>query len=194
MTITSGSLYEFAFRGFLAEAALDKDGRIRRQIPEEFDPELARRLGIELLDEEAVQGTRAMAVVYAAIAAFEVSARKLVAAVLLEAVGEKWWEQGVSENIRRRAESRRTEEQKVKWHGQRGDSLLDYTDLGDLAKIIRNNWQHFEPHLRSLEWASAILDVVERSRNVIMHSSPLSREDIERVGINIRDWVKQVGG
>ena len=52
---------------------------------------------------------------------------------------------------------------------------------------------HFEPYIPSIEWAANILDVVERSRNVIMHSGRLDRPDIERVDIFIRDWVKQVG-
>ena len=43
------------------------------------------------------------------------------------------------------------------------------------------------------DWAAAIFDVIERSRNVIMHSGVLDKEDIQRLGINIRDWIKQVG-
>ena len=134
-----------------------------------------------------------MAVVYMAIAAFENSARKLISTVLLEKVGEAWWEQSVSASIRKRAETRQAEEQKVKWHTQRGTALINYTDLGDLGNIIRNAYPHFEPYIPSIEWANSVLDVIERSRNVIMHSGTLDREDVERVGINIRDWVKQVG-
>jgi hypothetical protein len=51
----------------------------------------------------------------------------------------------------------------------------------------------FEPFITSPEWARGIFDAVERSRNVIMHSGVLDPEDIERVGVNIRDWVRQVG-
>ena len=85
------------------------------------------------------------------------------------------------------------EEEKIRWHTQRGSSPINYTDLGDLANIIRTAWVHFEPHIPSIEWAGSVLDVIERSRNVIMHSGLLGREDVERIGINIRDWVKQVG-
>ena len=38
-----------------------------------------------------------------------------------------------------------------------------------------------------------MFDVLERSRNVIMHGGTLDTEDIERIGIYVRDWVKQVG-
>ena len=50
----------------------------------------------------------------------------------------------------------------------------------------------FEPYIRSHEWAAAVFHVVERARNVIMHSGSLEKADIERLGMNIRDWVRQV--
>lgn len=65
--------------------------------------------------------------------------------------------------------------------------------MGNLGNIMRNHWQHFEAHIPSVEWANALLDIVERSGNLIMHSGQLGREDVERIGINIRDWLKQVG-
>lgn len=76
----------------------------------------------------------------------------------------------------------------------RGGSLLDYTELGHLVNIIQNNWTDFEAHVRRVDWATSIFGSIERSRNVIMHSGNLDIEDVERVGMNIRDWVKQVGG
>ena len=189
----TGQLYEFGFRGLLTEEALDHAGRVHRNLSHVDDIAIAERVALDALDDAFVASARRMAIVYAAVAAFENSARRLVSGILLEQVGENWWEQSVSQSIRKRAESRRTEEEKIKWHGQRGDSLLNYTELGDLANIIRNGWPHFEPHIPSIEWAASIFSVVERSRNVIMHSGELSMEDIERVGINIRDWSKQVG-
>ena len=189
----SGRLYEFAFRGILCEEALDRSGRQHQNLLAAVDADLAERVALESLDEAFVAAARQMAIVYTAIAAFENSARKLISTVLLEQVGEDWWAKSVSENIRKRAESRRASEEKIKWHGRRGESPLNYTDMGDLSNIIRNSWIHFEPHMPSIDWAASILSVVEHSRNVIMHSGTLSYEDVERVGINIRDWVKQVG-
>ena len=50
-----------------------------------------------------------------------------------------------------------------------------------------------EVHIVSLEWAKQIFTTLEKSRNVIMHSGELGERDIERIGINIRDWISQVG-
>jgi hypothetical protein len=72
--------------------------------------------------------------------------------------------------------------------------MIFFTQLGDLVKILRNNSKAFENHIESIDWAQQIFSSLERSRNVIMHSGELSMNDIERVSMNIRDWIRQVGG
>jgi len=192
MSTLSDNAYAFVLRGLLSEEALDRAGRRHPNLAGP-DAELAELAALDALDEEKVAAGRRMAVIYTAISAFEMSARKLVESVLADALKDEWWEKGASADVRRRAENRMNEEAKVKWHGQRGGNPIDYTELGDLSKIIRQQWPHFEAFIPSVEWAASILSVLERSRNVIMHSGELSREDIARVGINIRDWTKQVG-
>lgn len=193
MSDDAGRVYDFVFRGLLAEEALDRAGREHLRVSEAVHAETARSLSLDLLDDELVAHAKAMATVYTAIAAFENSVRKLITTVLLEQAGENWWEACVSEKIRGRAESKREEEERVKWHAQRGADPIYYTQLGDLVSILRQNWVHFEPYIPSIEWAASLMDVMERSRNVIMHSGFLDRPDVERIGIFIRDWVKQVG-
>ena len=189
----SSHLYNFAFRGLLAKEALDQVSRRNRGPAEGLNEKIAARLPLESLDESMIAAARLMATVYVAIAAFENSARQLISKVLLEKVGANWWETCVSATIRKRVDGRRAEVTKFKWHQARGGDPIDYTDLGDLGNIVGQNWSHFEAYVPSLEWAKSLFDVIERSRNVIMHSGTLELEDIERVGINIRDWIKQVG-
>lgn len=190
--MNSGKLYEFAFRGLLTEEALDRVGR-RGAAPKNLDPELAKRLPLDLLDETNLDQARQMATVYTAIAAFENSARDLISKVLLDQVGDNWWDTAVSGAIRKKVDTRKAEEAKIKWHAQRGDLPIKYTDFGDLGNIIGQNWKYFEAYIPSLEWVKTLFDVIEKSRNVIMHSGTLELEDVERIGINIRDWIKQVG-
>lgn len=190
-TITSN--YDFVLRGLLTEEALDKAGRNASKLKGFDDLGIAQSLSLDVLDDEKVRNARLMAVVYTAIAAFENSVRDLVKRVLLEELGEQWWEQGVSDKIRKNAESKMEEEEKVRWHKRRGNDPLNYTTMTDLKNIIRNTWPRLEPYVGSVEWAASIFDVIERSRNVIMHSGMLEKEDVQRLGINIRDWVKQVG-
>lgn len=57
----------------------------------------------------------------------------------------------------------------------------------------QQNFDVFEVHINSIDWARQILQTLERSRNVIMHSGELGRKDIERIGTNMRDWLSQTG-
>ena len=189
-------LYSFVFRGVLTEEALDKAGRQPRNVfSETWETETSNRLAIPLLDEELVKKARKMAVVYTAISAFENAVREFVSKKLLEEKGANWWELCVKQEIRQRAENRRTAEKEIRWLTQRGGSLIDYTDFGDLISIMGKpeNWVYFEIHIGNLDWAKQIIVTLEKSRNVIMHSGELDPKDIERVGTYIRDWVRQVG-
>jgi hypothetical protein len=188
-----GPVYEFAFRGLLTEEALDRAGRPSRVGSGMFDADVAEQVSLDVLNEDHVVAAKLMAAVYVAVAAFENGARDLVTTVLREAVGDDWWDTAVSSQIQRTCKSRQEEEAKHRFHTQRGDAPINYTDLKNLANIIRANQEHFADFLPSAEWATAIFDTIERSRNVIMHSGMLDPEDVARLGMNLRDWVKQVG-
>jgi hypothetical protein len=62
-----------------------------------------------------------------------------------------------------------------------------------LSSIIVTNWAVFQDVVGNLEWAKQLLNTLEKSRNIVMHGGVLQKEDIERIGMNIRDWVRQVG-
>lgn len=187
------AIYNFVFKGLLTEEALDIAGRKNKSLIDLEDDEISNTLSIGALPEDLVNSARQMALVYTAIAAFENMVRELIAGVLLESDGEGWWENCVSKGIRDRAEKRREDEQKIKWHTQRGNDPIYYTTLADLVNVIRNNWEAFEPYVQSVDWVANVFIAVERSRNVIMHSGTLEKGDIERLGVFIRDWNKQVG-
>lgn len=190
----SDELYAFAFRGILADAALDRTSRRRRAgLGAAEDAEVAKRLPLDLLDEDRVTRARRMATVYIAIAAFENTVREFVSKRLLEMEGADWWTKVVSEKIRQKAESRKEDETKIRWHTPRGDEPINYTEFGDLSSVIGQNWSHFENHLQSQEWVRQIISTLERSRNVIMHSGDLELVDVERIATSIRDWIRQVG-
>ena len=192
MTKNADLVYNFVYRGQLTEEALDRAGRETNR-RSDIDHELfAKLLSIEELDAQHVANARAMATVYIAVAAFENSVREMVSKTLLDEFGEDWWNLAVSEKIRKQADQRKAEEEKVRWHTQRGTDPINYTMLPNLMNIIRQNPQHFEPFIHDLEWAASVFDVIERSRNVIMHSGTLSQRDIARLGTFIRDWTSQV--
>ena len=186
-------LYTFVFRGLLAEQALDGAGRKSKFLSDLADDQIAKSLSLDLLDDAFVSAAQKMAIVYTAVAAFENSVRSLVSKTLLESKGANWWAESVSEKIRQQVTQRMDDEKKTRWHTQRGQDPINYTTLGQLHSILHNNWDVFEPYVQNIDWARGVFDGVERSRNVIMHSGLLDERDIARMGIFIRDWVKQVG-
>jgi hypothetical protein len=193
--MNTDAIYSFAFRGLLTEKALESTPITNKERLSVEEEKLNKLLCIDELEEEFVVRAKRMSFVYTAICAFENGVRDFVKKVMLESAGTDWWKDCVSSKIRDRAKTRKDEEDKIRWHTQRGDDFINYTEFGDLISIMRgDNWQYFEPHIVSLEWAQQIIKTVERSRNVIMHSGELSDQDLARVGTYIRDWVRQVGG
>lgn len=184
--------YSFVYRGMLTQEALDSAGRTKAKTHDMLDAEIGGLLSLDTLNEDFVADARGMAIVYTAIAAFENSVRDLVSSTLLENKGANWWTECVSEKIRTAAERRLEDERKVRWHVQRGDDPIQFTMLPNLLNIIRQNTDCFEPFIPDVEWAASIFDVIEKSRNVIMHSGRLNRRDVARLGTHLRDWSAQV--
>lgn len=188
------SIYPFVYRGLLSEESLDKAGRKERTHFGTADAQMINsKLALEMLDEEAIEKARRMSLVYTAIHSFENMVRDFVMSAMIEDFKDEWWKQKVSSRIQTKVTNRMDEESKLRWHGARGGSEIEYCDFGDLSSIIVTNWSIFEPILVDMEWTKSVLAVLERSRNVVMHGGELGLQDIERIGGNIRDWVRQAG-
>lgn len=187
------NLYSFIYRGVLTEEALDKVSRHRRKhFGAQDAQEVQKTVCYDLLDPDCLPEAQMMSVVYAAIHAFENMVRRLVSKAMAEHHGRNWWEK-IPDRIQKTVKTRMEEDTKFRWHGARGTTQMNYCDFGDLSSIIVTSWAAFEDVLSNMEWSKAVLATLEKSRNIIMHGGVLAREDIERIGINIRDWIRQTG-
>jgi hypothetical protein len=186
-------LYTFVYRGVLAGEALDKVGRHRRRhFGAEEAREMQKSLCYDILEVDELADAQRMGTVYVAIHAFENMVRNLVTKTMAEHHGEGWWLK-VPDRIQKTVKTRMEEDAKFRWHGARGTSEVNYCDFGDLSSVIVTNWDAFMDILANLEWAKAILSTLEKSRNITMHGGILAKEDVERIGMNIRDWTRQTG-
>jgi hypothetical protein len=185
----------FVFKGQIAsETARRLTGADKKSAEVGFE-EIATKVSLGLLEEDHVAAAQKMSAVYIAIASFENSVRDLVSSRLLEQKGANWWDVCVTNaEIKNRAKTRQEQEKQIRWHQARGLNPIYYTEMSDLVSIIGSNWASFEDLLHDIDWVRQIFKSLERSRNVIMHSGQLSMDDIERVGVFIRDWLRQVGG
>lgn len=186
-------LYNFIYRGILADESLDKVGRKSKKVFGPADADAVRgALAYNLLDSDRIAAAERMAIVYSSIHAFENSVRHFVSSTMAEEYKEDWWDK-VPNKVKGKVQTRIADEAKFRWHGARGGADIEYCDFGDLSSIITVNWSIFEELLNDLDWTKAILSILERSRNIVMHGGILARQDIERIGMNIRDWIRQVG-
>lgn len=191
--MTDFDLYSFVYRGVLSEEALDRAGRRRRShFGAEQARELQKSLSFDLLDLQLLSEAQRMSVVYTALHAFENTVRGMVVKAMTEKHAATWWG-NVPDRIRRTCKTRMEEDAKYRWHGARGAQEVNYCDFGDLSSIIVTNWELFEDLLGNMEWAKATLTSLEKSRNTVMHGGSVAKEDVERIGMYIRDWIRQVG-
>lgn len=185
-------LYTFVFRGILTESRLDSIGRERNKSTNAAEmQELRRSLNFDLLDQDVVADAQRMSLVYIAIHSLENMIRSYVSKTLSEEYGEDWWSK-IPEKVQKKVIGRMDDDEKLRWHSSRGKSEIMYSDFGDLHSMIAANWDLFEDSIISQEWMKQVLTTLEKSRNVVMHGGVLERIDIERIGINIRDWLRQV--
>jgi hypothetical protein len=91
-----------------------------------------------------------------------------------------------------RVSQRKEQEEKNQWHSGRNKDEIFYLDFGDLARLITTHWNLFED-LPTQAWVQSRLDEAERSRNVIAHTNVLSAEEVARLELYLRDWMKQIG-
>ena len=117
-------------RGELTKVSLEDSGVVSKHSSSAaLTQKYIDSLSLDLLDDECVESAKVMATVYTAIAAFENMVRQFVVKILMENKGENWWTECVSDKIRKSADSRKAEEDKIKWHTHRGTSMINYVDF-----------------------------------------------------------------
>ncbi|HLX31603.1 MAG TPA: Swt1 family HEPN domain-containing protein [Gaiellaceae bacterium] len=137
---------------------------------------------------------RRMGRIYELLFCFENSVRELIETTLREVLTpETWWEEAVPEAIRKKADSRRRDDERARWHGPRGTSPLNFVDFEDLAKIIIERWDDFDDLLGDREWVENYFSEMNRTRRAIGHTGDLSQHAVERMELFVREWLLVVG-
>jgi len=192
--VTSSSLREWLFAGLTVEDALNDLESEGIAVRASTDPQALQRV-MPLEDFSAELRSSAMRALpaYLAFFVFENSVRDVVSERLSERIGADWWETAASNSLRNKVEHRQRSEGKDRWHMRRGATEIYYTDFGDLASIIRNNWEHFEDLFPDINWVVSRFDELEKSRNIVAHNNLLESHEVGRITLYLRDWIRQVG-
>lgn len=186
-------LSDFLFRGLLGTHAIrdmQAEGVLRERVGE-----AQSQSDIDLLApvSDAVRsGSLVMQRSYRLLFVLENLVRELVREVLEEIDKDEWFEKRASREMKKKVEDRKSAEAKNNWHAGRNAHPIYYLDFGDLALLIQSHWENFKGLLPTQSWAVSRLNDAERSRNVIAHTNLLSDEEVVRLEMHVRDWVRQV--
>lgn len=193
MKIMEQELKKFVFNAMLTEDnlyALQKEGIL---VKEGVVPTPVSRIVETDFSPIIWQQALEMSSVYSLIYCIENTLRNFVVDRLSERVGLDWWDKCVSKKIKDAAQKLKTSEEKNKYHSSRGDSLIQYTMMDNIAQIIIGNWDEFSDIVPNQAWIVSRMDDLTMCRNVIAHTGVLPQYEIERIESIARDFISQLG-
>lgn len=143
----------------------------------------------DLFEMDIRMSAQRMADFYVVYYCFENSVRRLISGTLSEKYGANWWDTKVPEDIKREVKEKE-EKEKDSVMSIRSEDPLSYTNFGELIPIIEMNWTDFADRLRSKKGVTETLGKFNQVRNVIAHSCELKEDEIIRLKLIVKDWLR----
>ena len=143
---------------------------------------------IELFESDIRAQARKMANFYVLYYCIENSIRRLISERLTK-YGGNWWDQKVPEGIRNEVKDKQSKEKETAF-SIRSDDPLSYTNFGELIDILNSNFEDFSDIIRSKKAMQQVLSPFNSLRNVIAHSCELNDDEIKRVELLVKDWLR----
>ncbi|MDP9051288.1 MAG: Swt1 family HEPN domain-containing protein [Acidobacteriota bacterium] len=190
----NANLKQFVFKGLLGKHAIQDmqaTGVLHRPEVTQAD----RQQGDLFVSvQESIRGASLqMQSAYRLLFILENIVRDLISTRFAEPDGPDWFDDRATTQMKAKVEQRKQQEEKNQWHAGRNKESIFYLDFGDLSRLITSNWTIFEDLLPNQSWVQSRLDEAERSRNVIAHTNILSSDEVARLEMYLRDWIKQIG-
>jgi Swt1-like HEPN len=152
--------------------------------------------GASILDEfdmEARIKAKRMGRIYELLFCLENSMRELIERTLKEASALADWTNGIDPKLLVSAHKREEQDQEARWHGPRGESILNYLDFPDLGQIILDRWDDFQDLLGDRRWVERYFGEMNPTRRALAHTGDLTDFDVERMEMRVREWQRVVG-
>ena len=160
-----------------------------KRITEELPPELRS----EIIPDDIKEKAQEMSEVYTYLYCVENALRAFIEKVAKENYGEAFLDDlKLNADMQRKITYRKRSKEKLKWLSVRGDSDIYYLDLEDLGKVIRNNWDIFEPYFESQEWIVININEISECRHPVAHNSYLDEHERDILRINFIKIMKQI--
>lgn len=143
----------------------------------------------DYFDQTILVEARKMAEYYTIFYCLERSARDIVVGKLKSIHGGAWWttkvppaiQKNVSENMQREIDAGVT---------IRSEQEIDYTTFGELGEIVKANWADFGDIFQSVKAYSKIMNSLNVLRGPIAHCCNLTEDEVDRLDLVVRDWIR----
>ena len=104
----------------------------------------------------------------------------------------KWWTERIPNDVRNRAEDRKSKDETLWPWSNKSHDLISFVDFNDYIKIItrRDNWgEIFGKIFKEKTLLTAKLKELDPIRNAIAHSRPLNSNDRMRLKLHAQDLI-----
>lgn len=183
------TLQLFSMRNLLLESDLAKLENSGINIDHSKGIEKSELVDIELFESDIIQSAKTMADFYVLYYAFENSVRRLISGRLSEKYGMNWWDTNVPEGVKNNVKDKQSKEKDTVM-SIRSEDPLTYTNFGELIDILNKNWVDFSDSIRSQKAMQQILGQFNLIRNTIAHSCELNEDEILRLKLLVKDWLR----
>jgi len=119
----------------------------------------------------------------------ENSIRSLIKAKLESEYDSGWWGKSVPEDLRKQA-SGAMKRELAAGVSQRSTEEIDYTNFGDLSKIVEKNWDVFIDTFNDQMAFKRVMSTLNVLRGPIAHCTPFQDDEVVRLRLLIRDWFR----
>jgi hypothetical protein len=179
----------FSMRNLLLESDLEKLESSGINIEHSKSIEKMQLVDIELFEFDIIQSAKKMADFYVLYFAFENSVRRLISGRLSEKYGLNWWDTKVPDGVKANVKDKQNKEKEA-IISIRSEDPLAYTNFGELIDILNKNWSDFSDSIRSQKAMQQVLGQFNLIRNIIAHSCELNEDEIVRLKLLIKDWLR----
>jgi hypothetical protein len=146
------------------------------------------------ISDRDLADARKMAELHATLFLLENSVRRHIEKILTAGLGDTWWDQAASGQMKRKEQERRANEAQNKWIPSRSSYGPLYSlDWPDLATLMRKYEDLFRASIGDVNFLHRFVDL-GNLRNVVAHNGVIDEPvQFRRVELAIHDWIKQVG-
>ena len=164
------------------ETDLGHKNRRQKKVDQTYYPQFSQKLRSEATE---------MQTHYAVFFCLENTIRELIKEQLAAENPTDWWNALVPEAVRKNAEHNQKRET-ASGITPRSNDTIDFTNFGELAEIIKSNWNIFGGTFRDLRAVERVLSNLNTLRAPIAHCKLLAEDEVVRLHLSLRDFFRQM--